>query len=221
MARPPGKWALGALIAALSLLVFAAPAAARTESRILGATEYQTVTDQFLVPEPPGDVRVLLVSCPGAPGAAGCHTSGWRVDTIRLNPETGGSDPETFPHEMGHVFESYMWNRHYRDGARFVPRIFLRIAPLLGVKALPGMLTTSLWSERFAEAYGLCARMASIDVTVATGYWGFTIDPVSYPTVCNLIHRLGSRYENFVPRPRRSQRRDLWQSVRVNRRLSL
>ena len=220
MVRSPARWALSALFAALALMVFASPAAARTEVRILGATEFQAAADQFLVPEPPGDVRILLVSCPGAPDASGCHTSGWRVDTIRLNPEMGGTEPETFAHEMGHAFESYMWNRHFRDGARFVPRIFLRIAPLLGVEPKYGMLTTTLWSERFAEAYGLCARVPTLEAVVATGYWGFTIDPVSYPTVCNLIRRLGTRYENFVPQPR-VERRRFSHSLTVNRRISL
>src|SRR5688572_32007601 len=79
MVRPPARWALGALIATLALLVLASPAAARTEVRILGATEFQSAADQFLVPEPPGDVRVLLVACTAAPEASGCHTSGWRV----------------------------------------------------------------------------------------------------------------------------------------------
>src|SRR2546430_1632134 len=80
----------------------------------VGETSVQGLADGFLVPGPPGRVRVVVSACPSDPTAQGCHSSGRLMDTIWLNPDTGGLDAETFAHEMGHVFESYMWDLYWQ-----------------------------------------------------------------------------------------------------------
>jgi hypothetical protein len=196
----------GLLLAIVALWTFAAwvPAArAGVKTTIVGESSLQAVADGFLVPGPPGQVRVLIAPCPGDPNAQGCQRPGRVIDTIWLNPATGGLDAETFAHEMGHVFESYMWNLRWQQHARFVPQLFRRIVPLLDLKSSSGVLRSTAWSERFAEAYSLCARVSILSGPVATGYWGFETTPERHTATCSLITAMASGYERaLAPRGR-------------------
>jgi hypothetical protein len=185
-------------VAALALcmaLTWTATASAKIATTVVGETSLQPVADGFLVPGPPGKVQVLLGACPSDPAAQGCHSAGRSMDTIWLNPEAGGLDEETFAHEMGHVFESYMWNLYWQQRARFVPRLLDRIVPLLGLEQNPGVLSSTVWTERFAEAYSLCAREAQLAGPISTGYWGFETTPDRHAATCGLIDALGGSYQ--------------------------
>ena len=206
---PPARaWprAIAAVAAICASLACAAPAAASVETTVVGDPSLQAEADVFLVPGPPGRVRVVVAPCPADPTAQGCHVSGRALDTIWLNPEAGGLDEETFAHEMGHVFESYMWDLYWRQHARFVPRLFRRIVPLLDLEQKPGVLSSTAWTERFAEAYSLCARESTIPGPVSTGYWGFETTPDRHAATCGLIDALGSGYERALTRTRASGR---------------
>ncbi|HET7454709.1 MAG TPA: hypothetical protein VFJ76_04240 [Solirubrobacterales bacterium] len=100
-------------------------------------------------------------------------------------------------HEMGHVFESYMWDlrwRHVQD-SQFVPHTFKRIAAILFDEPGPGVLYSTAWSERFAESYSACARFPQLTETLATHYWGFEMTPAQHDRICPLIDRMASAYE--------------------------
>lgn len=119
------------------------------------------------------------------------------MDTVWLNPEAGGFDSETLAHEMGHVFESYMWDLRWRHvrGSAFVPKTFLRIAAVLFDDPRPGILYSTAWTERFAESYSACARFPALTETLSTGYWGFEMTPAAHARICPKIHRMATRYE--------------------------
>jgi hypothetical protein len=174
-----------------------APAAASSEARILGSTEVRSTVASFFAPTLPRPVRVHVLPCPGDPTAQGCHSSSKRMDTIWLNPGTGGFDSETIAHEMGHVFESYMWDLRWRHvaGSAFVPRAFARIAALLFDDAGPGIVYSTAWSERFAESYSACARFPALTETLSTAYWGFEMTPEQHARICPTIQSMASRYE--------------------------
>lgn len=187
--------ALAALVTALFLLV---PAAGASGSQaIVGSSAVKSTVASFLAPTLPRPVRVKLLPCPGDPAAQGCHSSSRRMDTIWLNPGAGGFDSETIAHEMGHVFESYMWDLRWQQvpGSAFVPKTFYRAARVLFDDPRPGILYSSVWSERFAESYSACARFPSLTETLYTGYWGFEMTPPQHARICPLIHRMAQRYE--------------------------
>jgi hypothetical protein len=184
-----------ALLAVNACLLLASPASGKSQTAIVGDTSLQPLVDSFLVPSPPGRVRVVIGPCPSEAGAQGCHASGAAMDTIWLDPGSGGLDAETFAHEMGHVFESYMWDLHWQHHVRFVPRLFRRVVPLLGLQRAPGVLSSTAWTERFAEAYSLCARERTLVAPVSTGYWGFETTPQRHRGTCAAIDSLGRRYE--------------------------
>jgi hypothetical protein len=191
-------------LAALLVLWFSwacAPAAqAQIPTTIVGETSLQGLADGSLVPGPPGRVRVLVSPCPADSTAQGCHSSGRLMDTIWLNPASGGLDAETFAHEMGHVFESYMWDLYWQKRARFVPQLFRRIVPLLDLEPRPGVLSSTVWTERFAEAYSLCARESVLSGPVSTGYWGFETTPERHAATCSLITALAIGYQRALAR---------------------
>jgi len=118
------------------------------------------------------------------------------MDTVWLNPEAGGLDSETLAHEMGHVFESYMWDLRWRrvPNSGFVPRTFYRIAQALFDQPRRGILYSVAWSEQFAEAYSACARFEELAETLSTGYYGFEMTPSQHDRVCGLIDRMADRY---------------------------
>jgi hypothetical protein len=180
----------------LGLLI---PAAAQAEehAQVFGAQVVRATVEDFLVPSLPRPVRVRVLPCPGDPAAQGCHTASKSMDTIWLNPEAGGLDSETVAHEMGHVFESYMWDLRWRHaaGSAFVPRTFHHIADFLFDGPRPGILFSSAWSERFAESYSACARFPTLTETLSTGYWGFEMTPEDHAHICPLIDQMARRYE--------------------------
>jgi len=187
-------------LAALLLLVAAAPASAARPAHVLGSDQVRATIASFYVPALPLPVRVRELPCPGDPTAQGCHISSKRMDTIWLNPRTGGLDSETLAHEMGHVFESYMWDLRWRHvaGSAFVPRTFHRIAARLFEAPPPGILYSTAWGERFAESYSACARFPSLPETLNTGYWGFQMTPRDHARICPLINRMATRYEEVT-----------------------
>jgi hypothetical protein len=188
--------ALWIAAAALGLLL---PAAAQAEgqAQVFGAQVVRTTVEDFLVPSLPRPVRVHVLPCPGDPAAQGCHSSGKSMDTIWVNPETGGLDSETVAHETGHVFESYMWDLRWSHvaGSDFVPRTFHRIADFLFEDPGQGILFSKAWSERFAESYSACARFPALTETLSTGYWGFEMTPEDHARICPLIDQMAHRYE--------------------------
>jgi hypothetical protein len=190
------------LLAAAGALLLLAPAvSAATGARAsvvgAGAPEVRSSLESFLVPILPRPVLVRTGACPSDPSAQGCHTAGRRKDTIWLNPETGGLDGETVAHEMGHVFESYMWDLrwHQSHGSSFVPKNFGRMAAILFDHPGPGILYSTAWSEQFAESYSACARLPELTETLATGYWGFEMTPRQHDRICPLIDRMARDYE--------------------------
>lgn len=118
------------------------------------------------------------------------------MDTIWLDPATGGLDTETTAHEMGHVFESYMWNLRWaqRQGTEFVPKIFSQIASVLFGRVDPSTLETEAWTEQFAESYSACARFPVLAETI-TGFYGFRMSPEQHALICPMIDEMGQRYE--------------------------
>jgi hypothetical protein len=185
-------------VALLGLSLAVAPASrAAPRPQIFGSQEVRSTVETFLVPALPRPVRIRTMPCPGDPSAQGCHSSSPQMDTIWLNPEAGGLDTETVAHEMGHVFESYMWDLYWRDGKRgaFVPRNFERIAAILFDEPNPGILYSTAWSERFAESYSACARFPVLTETLSTGYWGFEMTPTQHARICPMIDRMARRYE--------------------------
>lgn len=181
------------------MLVPVAPASASASghAEVRGSAAVRSTVESFLAPTLPRPVRVRVLPCPGDPTAQGCHTSSRRMDTIWLNPSAGGLDTETLAHEMGHVFESYMWDLHWRRraGTAFVPRTFRRIAATLFEDPAPGILYSTAWSEQFAESYSACARFPELTETLATGYWGFEMTPDQHARICPLIARMADHYE--------------------------
>jgi hypothetical protein len=193
---------LAALLAATALFHLFAPsvsASTGASASVVGAhsQEVRVAIASFLVPVLPREVRVRVLPCPGDPSAQGCHTSNRRMDTIWLNPTAGGLDTETVAHEMGHVFESYMWDLRWNkpEGTAFVPETFRRIAAILFEDPGPGILYSTAWTEQFAESYSACARFPELTETLATGYWGFEMTPAQHDRICPLIDRMGRDYE--------------------------
>jgi hypothetical protein len=194
--------AVSATLAICGSLAFTAAAGAQLPTTVVGETSLQGVADGFLVPGPPGRVRVILGPCPSDPSAQGCETPGRAMDTVWLNSASGGLDGETFAHEMGHAFESYMWNLYFQQHARFVPRTFRKIVPLLDLESQPGVLASTEWTERFAEAYSLCARVGTLTGPVSTGYFGFETTPERHAETCSLIQTLAGHYDRALARAR-------------------
>jgi len=185
-------------VAAVTVASLAPTAVAQAgiKAQVFGSQAVRGTVEGFLTPVLPRPVRVRVLPCPSDPAAQGCHSSNRLMDTIWLNPETGGLDSETLAHEMGHVFESYMWDLRWRGavGSAFVPRIFRRIAAVLFEEPAPGILFSSAWSERFAESYSACARFPLLSETLRTGYWGFEMSPAQHARICPMIDRMGRRY---------------------------
>lgn len=179
------------------LLVPVGSANAADGTRVLGPPEVRAAVETFLVPTLPRPVRIKVAPCPGDPAAQGCHSSGRQMDTIWLNPEAGGLDPWTISHEMGHVFESYLWDLRWRSApnSTFVPKDLYRIAQILFEDPEPGILYSTAWSEQFAESYSACARFPELSETLATHYYGFEMTPEQHDLICPMIDNLATEYE--------------------------
>lgn len=201
--RVPG---LAAGAAALVLLMAATAATAwggtARAGQILGPSEVQTTVGKFLAPTLPRPVRILVEPCPGDPSAQGCHSANRHIDTIWLNRQAGGLDDETVAHELGHVFESYMWDLRWRQrsGSEFVPQTFFQIARILFDHPRPGILYSVAWSEQFAEAYSACARFQTLAEPLNTGYYGFEVTPSQHQRICGLIDRMANGYGQATAR---------------------
>jgi hypothetical protein len=190
-----------ALAASAAVFLLLVPAAAADGSRqVIGSATVRSTVKTFLVPTLPRPFRVRELPCPGDPAAQGCHSSSKQMDTIWLNPGAGGLDSETLAHEMGHVFESYMWDLHWNKvpGSAFVPKTFTRIAGTLFEDPRPGIVYSTAWTERFAESYSACARFPALAETLSTGYWGFTMTPAQHARICPMIGRMADRYEEVT-----------------------
>jgi hypothetical protein len=202
--------ALLAAAVTLLLIVPAATAGAAERAEVIGSAQAREMVESFLVPTLPRAVRIEIAPCPGDPSAQGCHSSGARLDTIWLNAQAGGLDAETVAHEMGHVFESYMWDRRWEGApnSSFVSKDFFRIAQILFEAPRPGILYSTAWSERFAESYSACARFPELSETLYTGYYGFEMTPAQHDQICPLIARMAAEYEEAsapVPSFRRAR----------------
>lgn len=184
-------------MAAAATLLLAPAAGAKAPQSVIGSPQVRATIAAFHVPTLPRQVRVRVLPCPGDPTAQGCHSSSRQMDTIWLNPEAGGLDSETVAHEMGHVFESYLWDLHWRraPGSAFVPKTFHRIAAVLFEDPRPGIVYSTAWTERFAESYSACARFPALPETLSTGYWGFEMTPTDHARICPKIDLLARRYE--------------------------
>ena len=187
-------------VAAAALLLLTPAAGADGSRQVVGPATVRSTVKTFLVPTLPRPFRVRVLPCPGDPAAQGCHSSSRQMDTIWLNPGAGGLDSETLAHEMGHVFESYMWDLRWRQapGSDFVPKTFTRIAGTLFEDPGPGIVYSTAWTERFAESYSACARFPSLTETLSTGYWGFTMTPAQHSRICPMIARMADRYEEVT-----------------------
>lgn len=176
------------------------------------------MVEAFLVPTLPQPVRIIVGPCPDGFPSQGCHISGGRMDTIWLDPSTGGFDSETTAHEMGHVFESYMWNLRFdqRQGTEFVPKIFHDIAAVLFGSAGPSTLETEAWTEQFAESYSACARLPGLSETI-TGFYGFQMSPEQHALICPMIAEMGRRYEEASRLEETSRDRRRVSAVRFRR----
>jgi len=201
--------ALAAAVAVVaSACVLLTPAArAYGPDDVIGPPEVRSIVSTFLVPTLPRPVRVVIGACPDGFPSQGCHTSGRRMDTIWLDPSTGGLDAETTAHEMGHVFESYMWNLRWerRQGTEFVPKTFGRIASVLFGEITPSTLESEVWTEQFAESYSACARLPALSETI-TGFYGFQMSPEQHDLICPMIDEMGQRYEE-VSQPEEAEAR--------------
>lgn len=180
----------------LAFLATPATAGATGPVDVLGSPEVRAMVETFLVPTLPRPVRILIGPCPHEVPVQGCHIANEHIDTIWLDPATGGLDTETAAHEMGHVFESYMWDLRWerRQGTAFVPETFGRIASILFGRVGPGTLESTIWMEQFAESYSACARFSTLPENIS-GFYGFTMTPEQHDLICPLIDEMGSEYE--------------------------
>lgn len=183
-------------VTALALLLTSSASAGSGAGPIVAPQQVRSTISTFFVAPLPRPVRIRVEPCPGDPTAQGCHSASPKMDTVWLNPQAGGLDSETVAHEMGHVFESYMWDLRWRQapGSAFVPRTFYRIAEVLFDQPRMGILYSVAWSEQFAEAYSACARFEDLPETLSTGYYGFEMTPAQHDRVCGLIERMADRY---------------------------
>jgi hypothetical protein len=203
----PRSFALSLLAAAVSaaavvsLVLPPSRASAVGPVEVIGPPEVRSLVETFLVPTLSRPVRIHVGPCPEEVPVQGCHIPGGRIDTIWLDPANGGLDTETAAHEMGHVFESYMWNLHWEQqmGTAFVPKTFHRIAVVLFGTVGPSTLESTTWTEWFAESYSACARFPTLSETIG-GFYGFQMAPAQHALVCPLIDEMGRRYEEASKR---------------------
>jgi hypothetical protein len=181
---------------ALAILTAPATAGATGSADVIGPPEVRSMVETFLVPTLPRPVRIRIGPCPHEVPVQGCHISNEHIDTIWLDPSTGGVDTETAAHEMGHVFESYMWDLRWkqRQGTAFVPKIFGRIAFVLFGSVGPDTLESDTWIEQFAESYSACARFSTLSEDIS-GFYGFTMTPEQHDLICPMVDEMGRKYE--------------------------
>ena len=195
----PGRSLIGAVASAImAISLFSAPtlASATGPIEVIGPPEVRSMVETFLVPTLSRPVRIRIGPCPEEVPVQGCHIPSGHIDTIWLDPANGGLDTETTAHEMGHVFESYMWSLQWeqRQGTAFVPKTFHRIASVLFGTVGPTTLESTTWTEWFAESYSACARFPALPETIG-GFYGFQMTPEQHALICPMIDEMGQQYE--------------------------
>ena len=172
----PARHRLAALAGVAAALVLGLAPAAHA-LRLVSPTgdpaiaRYQRWVDAAAVPTPRGDLDVVLASCP-LPVSDGCIVHG-APSTIYLGPMV--RDRATLLHEVGHAF----------DAADMTGPARAAFSAIFG--------DTRAWdagpnapTERFAEAYSLCARHKTIRST-AFGMYAYTATPAIHRRACSLI----------------------------------
>jgi hypothetical protein len=163
-------------ITALALAALSAPAQAVTlvsptgDARI---ARFQTWANAAVVPTPGGVVDLVLDSCP-VDVSDGCISHG-APPTIFLGPTV--RDRSILLHELGHAF----------DAQRLTPAFRAGFESIFGDSRAWRSPPNSP-HERFAEAYSLCARHATIAKTYGAAY-GYRATPSQHRRVCALIKR--------------------------------
>src|SRR4051794_20322764 len=163
-------------LTALALVVLSAPAQAVTlvsptgDARI---SRYQTWANAAAVPTPAGIVDLVHDSCP-VDVSDGCIYHG-ATPTIFLGSEV--RDRPTLLHELGHAFDTQRLTPAYRTGFESI------FGDTRAWRSPPNSP-----HERFAEAYSLCARHATIKRTYTAAY-GYRATPRQHQRACALIRR--------------------------------
>jgi len=162
------------VLSAVALL--AVPAAAQAVTLISPTANpaiggYQRWADGSAVPTVGGHVRLLLRSCPLSI-SDGCIVYD-AEPTIYLGSAV--RDRSTLLHELGHAFDAAVMSD--ADRLAFAAVTEDRRDWQTGPNSL---------KERFAEAYGLCARHARIHKPYAAAY-GYRVSPAQHRGVCRVI----------------------------------
>ena len=163
-------------VAALLVLALTSSAQALTIVSPTGdprVARYQAWANTSAMPQPLGQVDLVLSSCPAAI-SDGCIYHG-APPTIFLGPTV--RERAVLLHELGHAFDTQRMSNAYRFAFEklFGDRRAWRTAP-------------NSPHERFAEAYSLCARHPRIRATYYAAY-GYTVTPKRHHKVCALIRR--------------------------------
>ncbi len=150
------------------------------------AGPYQGWADRSRVPTVRGRLRVVLTGCPRRPRLSGCIYS-TRLHTLYLKRGATGLKA-TFFHELGHLFDFRLMSTRERQA-------FKRLSGQRRRRWFGGVDPPS---ERFAEAYSLCARHSRIR-RAARGTYGFRTHPRRHAAVCRLIRRIAGPAERPQP----------------------
>src|SRR3954470_19693913 len=174
---------LGVLAIALAALVLALALSPPAHAlKLLSASgdpqipRFQSWVDSSAMPTPTLSLYVVLESCPVAV-SDGCLVGAPQA-TVYLGSFV--QDRPTVLHEVGHAFDATAMTD--ADRAAF-QAIFRDTRPWRSPPNSP--------HERFAEAYSLCARHASIARTYGAAY-GYRATPSQHRRVCALIRRAAS-----------------------------
>src|SRR5437764_13243145 len=169
------------ILSAVALVLGALGATARAVTLVSPSGDprvprFQAWANAADVPMPTGVVDLVFASCPVAI-SDGCIAHG-ATPTIFLGPEV--RDRPILLHELGHAFDAQRLTPAYRSAFE---RIFGDTRPWRSPPNSP--------HDRFAEAYSLCARHASIARTYGAAY-GYRATPSQHQRVCALIRRAAS-----------------------------
>jgi len=173
MARSPLALVVAGLIAA------ATPASASATTLVLddGTSRprpYQSWIDRAQAPMPGGTLQLRLARCPAAPAwASGCAD----IDDDAIYLTQLARSPDRLLHEVGHFFDEKV----------MTPRFRARFSRLVGSRGAWGAAAqTDPPSEKFAEAYSLCARHRSLSAWYF-GMYAYAPSPAVHAAACALI----------------------------------
>ena len=173
MPRSPLALLVAGLIAA------ATPASASATTLVLddGTSRprpYQGWIDRAQAPMPGGTVQLRLTRCPDAPAwAGGCAD----IDGDAIYLTQLARSPDRLLHEVGHFFDQKVLTPRFR--ARF-----MRLVGGRGAWDAPAQ--TDPPSEKFAEAYSVCARHRTLNAWYF-GMYAYAPSPAVHAAVCSLI----------------------------------